>query len=140
MLPYIELKWAAHSVVWNCHGLGVRFINFFSVASIYFNIWRELPVCVTSMFFTQVNMHRLWSLFLLLSLLPFLSLVLTLSHVTTLHHMILPTLVSEVKVAQLCPILCDLMDYTARGILQGRILEWVALPFSRGSSQPRDQT
>ena len=31
------------------------------------------------------------------------------------------------------------MDYTAHGILQARILEWVAFPFSRGSSQPRDQ-
>ena len=30
------------------------------------------------------------------------------------------------------------MDYTVRGILQVRILEWVAVPFSRGSSQPRD--
>ena len=32
------------------------------------------------------------------------------------------------------------MNYTVRGILQARILEWVAFPFSRGSSQPRDQT
>ena len=32
------------------------------------------------------------------------------------------------------------MDYIAYGILQARILEWVAFPFSRGSSQPRDQT
>ena len=32
------------------------------------------------------------------------------------------------------------MDYTVHGILQARILEWVAFPFSRGSSQPRDQT
>ena len=31
-------------------------------------------------------------------------------------------------------------DYTVHGILQVRILEWVALPFSRGSSQPRDRT
>ena len=31
------------------------------------------------------------------------------------------------------------MDYTVYGILQARILEWVAFPFSRGSSQPRDQ-
>ena len=31
------------------------------------------------------------------------------------------------------------MDYTVHGILQARILEWVAIPFSRGSSQPRDQ-
>ena len=46
----------------------------------------------------------------------------------------------EVKVAQLCPALCDPMDYTAHGILQARILEWVAYPFSRGSSQPRNRT
>ena len=45
-----------------------------------------------------------------------------------------------VKIAQSCLILCDLMDYTVHGILQARILEWVAVPFSRGSSQPRDQT
>ena len=32
------------------------------------------------------------------------------------------------------------MDYTAHGILQARILEWVSFPFSKGSSQPRDQT
>ena len=32
------------------------------------------------------------------------------------------------------------MDYTVHGILQARILEWVAFPFSRGSSQARDQT
>jgi len=32
------------------------------------------------------------------------------------------------------------MDYTVQGILQARILEWVAFPFSRESSQPRDQT
>ena len=32
------------------------------------------------------------------------------------------------------------MDYTVHGILQARILEWVAFPFSRVSSQSRDQT
>ena len=46
----------------------------------------------------------------------------------------------KVKVDQLCPTLCDPMGYTVYGILQTRILEWVAIPFSRGSSQPRDQT
>ena len=35
---------------------------------------------------------------------------------------------------------CNTMDYTVHGILLARILEWVAVPFSRGSSQPRDQT
>ena len=34
----------------------------------------------------------------------------------------------------------DRMDYIVHGIVQARILEWVAFPFSRGSSQPRDQT
>ena len=43
------------------------------------------------------------------------------------------------KVSQSCPTL-NPMDYTIHGILQARILEWVAFPFSRGSSQPRDQT
>ena len=46
----------------------------------------------------------------------------------------------KVKVAQSCPDLCDPMGYTVHGILQARILEWVAFPFSRGSSQPRDWT
>ena len=46
----------------------------------------------------------------------------------------------KVKVAQLCPTLYDPMDYIVHGILQARILEWVAFPFSRGSSQPRDRT
>ena len=32
------------------------------------------------------------------------------------------------------------MDYAVHGILQARILEWVAFPFSKGSSQARDQT
>ena len=46
----------------------------------------------------------------------------------------------KVKVTHLCLTLCNPMDYTVHGILQARILEWVAFPFSRGSSQPRDQT
>ena len=46
-------------------------------------------------------------------------------------------------VAQSCLTLCDPMNYSppgssVHGILQARILEWVAIPFSRGSSQPRD--
>jgi len=41
----------------------------------------------------------------------------------------------KVKVTQWCPTLRDPMDYTVHGILQARILEWIAFPFSR-SSQP----
>ena len=49
----------------------------------------------------------------------------------------------KVKVTQSCLIFCDPMDFSlpgssVHGILQVRILEWVAVPFSRGSSQPRD--
>ena len=49
------------------------------------------------------------------------------------------------KVAQSCPTFCDPMDCSPPGssvhrILQARILAWVAIPFSRGSSQPRDWT
>ena len=44
------------------------------------------------------------------------------------------------RVAQLCSTLCDPMDYAVHGILQARILQWVAVPISRGSSQPRVRT
>ena len=49
------------------------------------------------------------------------------------------------EVAQACPTLCDTMDCSlqgssAHGIFQARVLEWVAISFARGSSQPRDQT
>ena len=46
----------------------------------------------------------------------------------------------KVKVTQSCLTLCDPMDNTVLEILQARILEWLAVPFSRGYSQPRDQT
>ena len=46
----------------------------------------------------------------------------------------------KVKVPQSCPTLWDPMNYTVHGILQARILEWVAVLFSRESSQPSDRT
>ena len=48
-------------------------------------------------------------------------------------------LVAEL-VTQSCPALCDPVDYTVHGILQATVLEQVAFPFSRESSQPRDRT
>ena len=45
-----------------------------------------------------------------------------------------------IKVIQLFLTLCNPIDYTVHGILQARILGWVAFPFSRGASQPRDGT
>ena len=49
------------------------------------------------------------------------------------------------KSLQLCPTLCDPMDYnpsgsSLHGTLQARVLEWVTISSSRGSSHPRDQT
>ena len=46
----------------------------------------------------------------------------------------------KVKFAQSCSNLCNPVDYTVPEIFQARILEWVAVPFSKGSSQSRDQT
>ena len=56
-----------------------------------------------------------------------------------------PTLEVKVLVTQSCLTLCDAMDCrspgsSVHGILQVRILEWVAMLSSRGSSQPRDET
>ena len=48
--------------------------------------------------------------------------------------------VKWVKITQSFPTLCDHMDYTVHGILQARILEWIAFLFFRGSFQPRDWT
>ena len=46
---------------------------------------------------------------------------------------------SEVIVTKSCSTLCNPMDYRVHGILQARILKWVAFPFSGASSKPRDQ-
>ena len=61
------------------------------------------------------------------------------------HTYILPVLCAELGSAQVCPTLST--PWTAAhqaplpmGILQARVMEWVAMPCSRGSSQPRDQT
>ena len=49
------------------------------------------------------------------------------------------------QLLQLCPTLCSPMDYSlpgssVHGIFQARVLEWIAISFSRGSSRPRDRT
>ena len=46
-------------------------------------------------------------------------------------------LILKVKVTQSCPTLCDPMDYTVHGILHARVLEWIAISFSRASFQSR---
>ena len=65
-------------------------------------------------------------------------------HVSNLFNFLLFIyLESESEVAQSCPTLCDPRDCSlpgsyVHGIFQARILEWVAISFSRGSSRPRD--
>ena len=54
--------------------------------------------------------------------------------------LLLPRWKVKVKVVQSCPTHWDPMDYQVHGILQASIPEWVAFPFSRGSSEPRDWT
>ena len=61
------------------------------------------------------------------------------SHIRHLH------LMTESEVAQSCPPLCDSMDCSlpgsyVHGIFQARVLEWIAISFSRESSWPRDRT
>ena len=53
-----------------------------------------------------------------------------------LEWLILLNTPMTLKVAQSCLTLCNPMDYTVHGILQARILEWVAFPFSKGSFNP----
>ena len=52
---------------------------------------------------------------------------------------------SESEIAQSCPTLCNPLDCSlsgssVHGIFQARVLEWIAISFSRGSSQPRNRT
>ena len=70
------------------------------------------------------------------------------SHNSSLRqaHIFLSIVISESDSVSrsLCPTLCDSMDYSppgfsVHGILQARILKWIAILFSRGSSLPRDQ-
>ena len=55
---------------------------------------------------------------------------LPLSHLGSLYNMVM------VKIFQSCPTLCNPMNYTVHGILQARILEWIAFPFSRALPNP----
>ena len=100
--------------------------------------WTQVS-CIVGGFFTEPPYRSPWWLYY-----PFISLYLfphpsIHSFSTFLLYMLFQFKVN-MKVAQSCLTLCDPMDYTVHDILQARILEWIAYPFSRGSSQPRDWT
>ena len=68
--------------------------------------------------------------------------IIILSEVSQKDHMMSLT---HCEVAQSCPTLCNPMDcslpgFSVHGIFQARVLEWVAISFSKGSSRPRDRT
>ena len=127
------------------HGSKQALIWFLSLqTSLYQNsfkwnhtVWTK--VCLTSVLLCFSFSAWFWNLFILL-------------HVSLVHFFLLmssiPLYVYVVVLfvhAQSCPTLCDLLDWSPKasfvhGILQARILEWVAISYSRGSSQPRDQT
>jgi len=56
---------------------------------------------------------------------------------TLAHWNLIKIYIMKVKVTQSCPTLCNPMDYTVRGILQARILEWVAFPSPGNLPNPR---
>ena len=102
---------------------------------IFFMAQEYSTVCTYHIFFLRASVSGH------LGCLPVLAIV-NISAVNAGVHVSFQTVVyvmMEVKVAQSCPTLCDPMDYTVLGILQARILERVAFPFSRGSFQPRDR-
>ena len=73
-------------------------------------------------------------------LIPTLSFIRCIALDKCLCTLCLDLYITAVTVAQSCPTLCKSIDYTVRGTLQVRILEWVAISFSRGSFQSRDRT
>ena len=110
------------SLVYSCH------LFLISSASV-----RSLPFLMFIVPILAWNVPLISPIFLKRSLvLPIL-----LFSYTALHCLLKET---KVKITQSCLTLCNSMDCTVHGILQARILEWVAIPFSKGSSQPRDQT
>ena len=62
-------------------------------------------------------------------------------HIVSLQYVMKVKLLVPPSRLTLCdPVDCNPTGSSVHGILQARILEWVAIPFSRGSSQPRNQT
>ena len=102
------------------------------------SIFIKPPICTPLVFFFLLfssTINVTYFAFFFLSIFP-ICLFLFVSYIT---------LKMKVLVAQLCSVVCNPMDCTppgssVHGILQARILEWIAIPFFRGFSWPRNQT
>ena len=112
----------------------VRFLCLFSVWLAFCCLQIRMLCCLVCCCLLHYHEWLMGSVYLGCALLTFSLLHSRLHYFNFLFHPV------KVKVAQSCPTLCDPIDYTVHGILQARILEWAAVPFSRETSQPRDRT
>ena len=119
---------------------------------IYFS-FLILLIWVLSLFFFLMSLAKGLSILfffsknqLLVSLIFAVVILVSISFISALIFLyFFPSANFESEVAQSCPTLCDPMDCSLprsslHGILQARVLEWIAISFSRGSSRPRDWT
>ena len=107
------------------------------------SLWGSLKVCPHQKSGWKPNLLSVFSLCLRLYAHACFCLMFENLYYLCLSCFIVIDWVSEIT--QSCPTLCDPVDCSPsgssiHGILQARILEWVAISFSRGSSQPRDRT
>ena len=119
----------------NCQGW---FLKFTFWNSFHNHLLFHSSVCLHYISALTPNNSSIINPHLVISSVP-LFWILFLSHLSSIVPLVC------VLVAQSCPSLCDPMDYSLPGssvhrILQVRILEWVPISVSRGSSQPRDWT
>ena len=131
--------------LWICLFLGTSYANFLFVfisISIMFSKSFNVVVCVIISFLFKKLNNVQWQIHITLCLFIHWW---TFRLLSTFYLFWFKNMWSEVKVTQLCPTLCDPVDYSLPGsfvhwILQARILEWVAILLCRGSSQPKDRT
>ena len=107
--------------------------------------WMEEPGRLQFMGFQRVRHHWATNTFTFSLRIIFLPLLTVLSSPKVIQAQALTVFKEWSEVVQSCPTLCDPTDCSLsgssiHGILQAIIQEWVAMPFFRGSSQPRDQT
>ena len=137
------LRWLwSHSIITITNAI-INLIrnNLFSSFILYIGLCPVMFTVVISRFWISLNIHLHYNINLLLLCDTFPSTCFPFCHPLSKYLLIA---YCYYLVAKSCPIFCDSMDYSPPGssvhvFIQTRILEWVAIPFYRGSSQPRDR-
>ena len=131
-------KWNAKAIVKGCREIGKELLsNSMANGTAYLSHISDLP---SKFFWVQgENSHK----HLFFSMTSSIGLIVTRSQKPSSWLCVCVCVC--VWISESCPTLCDPMNcsppgFSVHGILQARILEWIAIPFSIGSSQPRDQT